>query len=935
MKLKIFVAVGVVLAALFGVLLSNRSTSKSEPATRVSSPRGEMTVKRASGSIAGTVRTIDVKQGGEATVCLHGANLSGAQTIPVCTETAMDGTYRFDGVKSGVYRLSASAPRYVSVMYEEHEHFGFLRLEAGEVREYVDFLLQVRGVELAGSISDILGGVVQGAWIYSPDTGGVSTSDALGQFTMWTVPGPLSLSIKAEGYALRRYRGVAPDTTVSIALAPESILRGKVEWAETGTPVADAWVEAGPVGGVALAVPSTKTKSDGSFEIANLGAGLYRPRATVVGGYGVTAASEHLRLGETSPPLVIVMHKSASVNGRIELSDSKEPCAIGEVALIGADSIQRFEAQADGAGNVKFDGVPEGAYNVEVTCEGALARSWYPQVNVYAGTLDEHVWLVDSGAHVWGLVVAPNRDAVAQVRVAVRTLDGTTRETRSAADGTFSFSGLPEGPCEVRALASHYASPPPSKLTLTNGITQQVDIELVESAEIFGVVTTHEGKPLRGAQVMALDLDNALWSVMTNEEGEYELSGVSGPALTLRVRKGGESVLLLVHDALKESVSVTLPNEMGRVEMNLEVGPASGSIKGKVVGSDGLPLGDVYIEYSREQSRDRLLSSMSPTESRVLTDDDGEFEIADLFAGKYKLRARASDGAERVVLSEVGDDVLIELSHVRTISGRVVSVSGNVVGAFRIQARRNDGFIRTEPFFSSDGSWKLEGLAAGDYGITAASTLGTASQRIALTSKTDIEGIVLRISAGEISGRVVSATTGTPLAGCRVVARSRSGGPWIGSGTSNENISKDDGEFKLAGVPTGFVSLWYQNDSGDCADYMNRLVGGRVLEGDSTRLSDVRLRETADSSLGTGTYGMRVVSPPGGDELSLVIGEITTDGPADRAGLLVGDAIEAIDGEEVATKGFVFGVLTNVALGMTVTLTVRDKNFTLTAVKAK
>lgn len=84
---------------------------------------------------------------------------------------------------------------------------------------------------------------------------------------------------------------------------------------------------------------------------------------------------------------------------------------------------------------------------------------------------------VSSGA-VFGSVIDPNGNSVANASVDLDAPDISPRQTRSSADGTFTFSNLPSGTYSIRVQADGFAPLQQSSVAVATGRTNHLDLHL-------------------------------------------------------------------------------------------------------------------------------------------------------------------------------------------------------------------------------------------------------------------------------------------------------------------------------------------------------------------------------------------------------------------------------------------------------------------------
>ena len=221
---------------------------------------------------------------------------------PSCTTTGADGRFRLSGLFPGRYNVDAGAPRFMPGRYRDAGQVTALRLAPGETRSGVDITLHPGGVELSGTVKDVGGGPVEGAWVRAsmqarPTIGAArARSLADGSFRLWVAPGNIDLFARADGYADAWRRSAAPAHSVEILLTPGSSLSGRVVDAATGRAVAGARVSTFLDPDLSDHDVSSGTRAtaladdDGRFRFTRLAPGRYKPAATITSGCALPAS---------------------------------------------------------------------------------------------------------------------------------------------------------------------------------------------------------------------------------------------------------------------------------------------------------------------------------------------------------------------------------------------------------------------------------------------------------------------------------------------------------------------------------------------------------------------------------------------------------------------------------------------------------------------
>jgi hypothetical protein len=162
----------------------------------------------------------------------------------------------------------------------------------------------------------------------------------------------------------------------------------------------------------------------------------------------------------------------------------------------------------------------------------------------------------------------------------------------------------------------------------------------------------------------------------------------------------------------------------------------TGRIQGAVRDRDGRPLAGVRIRLTQR------VGWFDRAEAETRTAGDGRFELRWIEPGRYELWAEhKGHGTQTLLLGlAAGEALEAELVLRRTgiVFGRVADGSGRLVSEARLLVRRADGSVLLDALAEHEaaGCYELEGLAAGDYWITALAA-GYAPETAALPIRVD------------------------------------------------------------------------------------------------------------------------------------------------------------------------------------------------------
>ena len=872
---------------------------------------------------------------------------------PRCATTGRDGRYRLDGLWGVRHTVSAGAPGYVPAFYRRagsKRPLDPLELRPGAELQGVDFALEGGAIELRGVVRDLSGGAIEGALLRS---GGVSsgtgmayaTSGPEGEFSLWVRPGKPLVWAESDGYAGGSDSGPAPGHFFEIFMTPESVLVGKVVRAGDGAPVAGARVRAqrgDSWGGTGTAM----TDEGGNFRLDRLSPGAYKPRAEADDAYGMAREQVILGLGETSAPIAIEAHPASAVEGRVFVAGGAS-CEEGGVQLNDAAQAREAGAEVEADGLVHIAGVLDGNYEVSVRCKGFVSAERYPSIEVKGASVTGLRWEVTPGRSIRGVVVSAKGEPVAGVQVMAggkadparpraRTTDAFGIETD--AQGAFELAGLLPGSYEVRVYAMNSPRVLPAEpvaVTLPEG--QDVEglrIACPAVGEVRGAVRDAQGNGVARAQVVLRGAARRWPSATTADDGTFHVPEVPAGEYRAEATRNG-SPLRAPGTGDDDVQGTKLEVRAGEVAaVTLVVEAPTGTITGVVRDEGGGPVGDAFIEATRESESAGAAAgggSMARWFSRFerprISDVDGRFTVDALSPGKYTVRAIRRGGGEAV--SEhvaLGSEVELTIAATGRLAGTVSLAGGAAPQEFSVSVEDpKTGYRRDDRFFRTGGAWSFAELPAGAYTLKFTAAEGGQSMEVSLGSGEEKTGVRIELTPRvTVRGTVVD-LEGAPIPGVEVtIGRVLTFGA---AGGAKEFITDASGRFQVERVETGVMQVMAL-PRGAGAEFSDARTPMRIEgSGPIVELPPIRLaRRQVKPTEVAGDLGFSLKQDePGADPLQrrLVVAMVRPGGAAARAGLQVGDEIVRAGGQDVTgANGYLYSGMTRVAVGGVVRLEV-------------
>jgi protocatechuate 3,4-dioxygenase beta subunit len=633
--------------------------------------------------------TIAGKPAAGAHVCAAASGLGELGRDAICVDTDATGAYSLGELLTADYHITANARGTHPMSVHQH-------LDAG-AHVSVDLALATGGVELSGVVTDIAGGPIGHAQLRADDT--LVEADDQGRFSLWVEPTDVMILATADGYAPATWNGRPPDR-VELRMQPESSLAGTVVAAD-GTPVPDAKVE---VDGVDWRLPSasTTTGDDGTFHADRLAPGRYTVTVRSPSGFGTSDGSVLVQMADHADGVVVTLVPAAHVEAKVLTADGK-PCGDGGwVRIVDEDHGRSLDGMTDETGSLEIDGVMPGTYKVHVTCMGYLNRDADP-IEVGKKDVTGLVWKLEAGSTLHGKIRLKDGTAVAGAEVRVQGESWGT--ATSAADGSYTITGLPAGTYTMTATSAHAVSPSSESFEVGDRATVEHDYEMDAGGTIKGVVVDGRGQPVAGANVQLRD---TYANARTSADGGFVLAPVFAGEHEIAVQISDYRLTRDSVDGPVEALAtVTVsPGETATTRIVVDVEPAT--VSGVVVDGNGAGVRDVVVE---------LLDSSDISPPPVLTGDNGAFKFPAVKGAHYKVHASAPGRGERYVDADASEPLKIQLE-----AGALVGI---VHGApEELSIMMTGASYRTETFFHTGGRFSLQDLRPGHYNISIDSESG-------------------------------------------------------------------------------------------------------------------------------------------------------------------------------------------------------------------
>jgi protocatechuate 3,4-dioxygenase beta subunit len=938
---------GALLAAVIGWRSCRDGTRNTSGSTAGSASHGtgDRATKKAAhdgpvepASLAGRVTRTDSGAGiAGATVSLAPAELmamfieSNSPTLVAVTDAS--GAWSVARVPPGAYVVAATAPGYMPGSHEK------LVVGSGEQKRGVDLALTAGGTIISGLVSDVGGGPIADARITATKGGNmpelwgradlVTTTGADGRYAITLADGDYQIKATHDEYTTdhesAELKGVP--LTVDFTLVPGAVIRGQVVARDTGAPVPGALVRGDSSGRGEDG--TTITDGSGAFTLRSLSAGTVELSAMGRGYASATPTVVAVGIGEQVEGARVFVDRAYSISGRV-VKKSKPAEGLPGVTL-GAFSIAAkafglaLEPSADD-GAFEIVGLRPASYIV-----GAIGEGTVPEIGKNVEVVDKDVeGLViemSAGVTVSGRVepamTASNISIAPAGQIGLANMFEAAKaflvHGQTDAAGAFTLKNVPAGAFKLHARAPDGHSGELPLLVAETDLTGLV-VKLESRASVSGRVVDTNGKPVAGSEVSAErldgDHDNVVFSIgerkgrgrtSANTDGTFTIVGLEPGKWRVRASSGEDYdwTEQKKDAASKAAVELELTATTVKTGVTLTVEARDGVIRGTVVMPDRKPAADAWVTAHKVIDKPQGLpdgyegkwEDWGPTSPPVLTGADGQFTIARLRRGTYKLVVEGPRGATRGEKKGVktGDTVTIELASLGTLTGKVTAL-GKPVTKYEISCD-GPGHDAEKLVEAADGAYTLERLAPGSFACTVTSDAGTGSGKVDVPAGAATLDIVLTPWAS-ITGVVVSVLDKKPVVGVHAFAGSGTGADMFAERNLSEVMSgrapKTDaaGHFVIERVAEGKGKVAIMPADGFTP------LGARDYTATAGQRVDVGTIEVVPPRTGdAGTFGF--ATNIDGDKL--LVSSVKEDGPAAAAGVQVGDRIVAISGQDVAT----------------------------------
>lgn len=868
---------------------------------------------------------------------------------PVVVRSDAEGSWTVRDLPPGRYTAVASAGGRLPGVVPT-----FTVVEGQDVQGLA-FELSAGGLQLEGVVSDIGGGPVAGATVRAKGADGLpvtAVSDDEGRYQLDLPPGRYEVSIWDANYQdrLERVSLEGAGARLDFELLPAATIAGRVVERGTGVPVVDAVVSF-----------RRTVRYDGSFstERADLDdtavtdrQGRFVLRRLSPAEYALDASADHLA---TRAPAQVVLGIADQVEGVVLQADpafnatgtvfaeGRPSAGLEGLSITTLSRDAQLTTTSGPDGRFELRGLRPGTHPLLVVGSSVIPSLMQVSVTIADEDATGLEVPIESGVEVSGRVDPPG---VANVELALLESVGGMEvmlngqkiqhaKATAAPDGTFTIPAAPRGTWKVVAEAVD-GSIGETEIEVEGDAIDGLRVAMVSRPAARGRVVDADGAPVERATVilMADDpravgrvkmlLERSAKSTTTDAQGRFSVVGLQSGSYRLRAKDPRGIVLprLGRDDDRGEPIEIAGDDADASVEgVELRVERPSRTLTGRVVDEDGQPQADAWVRLMKSGDGMGFLDPVV-----AVTDAEGTFAFDSLARGSYDVDARSNHGDALGGQDDVAASGTIEivLEPLGTVRGRV-SFDGQPFTSFTVS-----GGATPRTFLDPDGRFELPRMPVGHPLLTVAAANGGLGKRVEVVGG-EVTEVDFELGAwATIEGRAVD-EAGNPLAGLTVRAASDGGvrddrRRYEAETTGKAVVTDSEGRFTFDGVGPGRGQLTFAESVGGSGSMFATSVvrGGVTFYVDAASVTDVGdavlLPSETVERKAQGSLAMRVralydrsrvvgddeyvppTGPPSGPA-KLFVTSIEDDGPAARAGVKPGEAIETIDGAQVSELG--------------------------------
>ncbi|WP_179107331.1 carboxypeptidase regulatory-like domain-containing protein [Sediminibacillus massiliensis] len=640
-------------------------------------------------------------------------------------------------------------------------------------------------------------------------------TNANGLYTFANVsPGNYTVEASRTNYATNTASVTATSgtsTTANISLAPlPGSISGNVS---NGGPISNATVNLTSQEGVILA--STTTNAAGNYTFASVTPGFYQV-GVIAAGFQSQVRSVRVEPNQATVENFVLQGSPGAITGEIRDAMTNAVISNATVELLTPAGVFLTSTTSNAGGEYTFNNLSAGSYLVRASAVN-YAASLVSSTVITGSSTTTNIFLQQQQGSITGTVSdddnqSPISDAVIQVINAQNIVVATAT---TDASGEYTVEQLYPGSYSLVFTANGYSNQTLGAIVASNSTTV-VNANLSRLAgALTGNVQSSGGDPISGAQVSVYQNNILVITALTDNNGDYLITGLAPGTYTAVISAAGHST----HTA----AAVITNGETTTVNASLNENP--GTLTGVVSDTDDNPVAGAAVTV-------RLSTGTGIIIATTVTTTDGSYTVEGLAPGNYTVVVTAPNlqttTKGTTIISDSTSTVSFTLEpDPGSLAGQVTNAqTGDPITGANVQVRILDtsGAVMAVILTDNNGQYEVNQLAPSIYTvIVSAANFQTNIASFQVNSNDTTTGnVALEPTPGQISGFVTD-QGGNPIAGALVNVTNNIGA------LITTALTDSNGMFTVVGLAPGQYTL-----NVFAPNFQNGVIGALVLAGQTT-----------------------------------------------------------------------------------------------------
>lgn len=399
------------------------------------------------------------------------------------------------------------------------------------------------------------------------------------------------------------------------------------------------------------------------------------------------------------------------------------------------ESRRLFLVEADADGKFTVERLAGGIWTVTASLEGFSTTAKKPVALHGKPRKHETVIQLKLGREyiIQGIVEDENRKPIAGALINVSRSQPRpviTAEAISDENGQFKVRGLQEGTYGLSAQAAGYSN---GRAGRVQADTTDLIMVLMDKGGISGRVSTASGQPVTkfSLEVLRSRPGNAQYGITGSV---YRLESADG-SYTIKDLDPGSYLLLARADGYAATYSSGFNIDREQLDGIDIAMKAGGTVRGRVVDSDGNPLAQAEISLHGQSFDPKGLNSLfgatlgdadNIPSHKVRSDAEGRFVMENAYAGDVQLFFEHGEHLGQAVPATILEGAQVDLGDIRlyrggAIFGMVRDHEGGLLTGGTVTLTRKDSndFFHRSTTVDARGRYSFKGLETGTYEVVA------------------------------------------------------------------------------------------------------------------------------------------------------------------------------------------------------------------------